>query len=124
MPRGIVRNKPERPRMSVEPRVVEILLASRGRVVTLQEIVNALPEGAHEASVRSAMRKLMKTMHITVISAGNSWRLENESSPDTSDKANPDAGKSLGVFELVGRQKDGTMVARDEDGQLYNLIPQ
>ncbi|AVP41521.1 hypothetical protein SEA_WENTWORTH_82 [Streptomyces phage Wentworth] len=113
-----------RPRMSVEPKVVEHLLASRGRIVTLAELVKALPRGAQEASVRSVMRRLADRMDITVISKGNSWRLENESNPDTSDKANPDAGKSLGLFELVGRKEDDTMVVRDEDGRLYDLTPQ
>lgn len=114
-------NNNERTRMSVEPRVVEILLASRGRVVTLQEIVNALPKGAHESSVRAAMRRLSERMHITVISAGNSWRLENESSPELTEKANPDAGKSLGLFEQVGERQDGTLVVRDEANRLYEL---
>lgn len=114
-------NNNERTRMSVEPRVVEILLASRGRVVTLQELVNALPRGAQEASVRSVMRRLSERMDISVISRGNSWRLEAESSPELTEKANPDAGKSLGLFEQVGERQDGTLVVRDEANRLYEL---
>lgn len=110
-----------RTKMSVEPRIVEILLASRGRVVTLQELMNALPKGAHEGSVRSVMRRLPDRMDITVISRGNSWRLEGESSPELNEKANPDAGKSLGLFEQVGERQDGTLVVRDEANRLYEL---
>lgn len=110
-----------RPRMSVEPKVVEHLLASRGRIVTLAELVKALPRGANESSVRAAMRRLSERMDITVISKGNSWRLEAESSPDLTEKANPDAGKSLGSFEQVGEMQDGSLVVRDEQNRLYAL---
>jgi len=110
-----------RTKMSVEPRIVEILLASRGRVVTLQELINALPKGANEGSVRSVMRRLPDRMAITVISRGNSWRLDDEASPELTEKANPDAGKSLGLFEQVGEMQDGSLVVRDEENRLYAL---
>lgn len=109
------------PKMSVEPKVVEHLLANRGRIVTLSDIMRALPPGAHEGTVRSVMRRLPERMDLTVISRGNSWRLEAETSPDVSEKANPNAGKSLGLFEQVGEMQDGSLVVRDEENRLYAL---
>ena len=119
----MVRGKPAegRKRIVVEPRVVEFMLANRGRIVTIQELMNTLPPGAQAASVRNVVRRLMERMDITVISAGNSWRLEADTKPDTSEKANPDAGKSLGLFEQVGEMQDGSLVVRDEQNRLYAL---
>lgn len=119
----MVRGKPSNggKRIVVEPRVVEFMLANRGRIVTVQELMNALPAGAHQASVRNVMRRLMERMDITVISAGNSWRLEADTKPDLSEKADPAAGKSLGLFEQVGEMQDGSLVVRDEDNRLYAL---
>lgn len=110
-----------RPRMSIEPRLVEHMVANRGRIVQLKELVWLFPGGANEASVRSAMRRLAERMDITIISAGNSWRLEGEEAPSTDEKANPDAGKSLGLFEQVGEMQDGSLVVRDEANRLYAL---
>lgn len=119
----MVRGKPAegRTRIVVEPRVVEFMLANRGRIVTISELMSALPPGAHDASVRNVMRRLMERMDISVISAGNSWRLEADTKPDISEKANPDAGKSLGLFEQVGEMQDGSLVVRDEENRLYAL---
>lgn len=119
----MVRGKPAagRTRVVIEPRVVEFMLANRGRIVTIQELLNALPNGALDASVRNVMRRLMERMDITVISAGNSWRLEADTKPDLTEKANPAAGKSLGLFEQVGEMQDGSLVVRDEDNRLYAL---
>lgn len=119
----MVRGKPAegRTRVVVEPRVVEFMLANRGRIVTIADVMSALPGDAHQASVRNVMRRLMERMDITVISAGNSWRLEADTKPDISERSNPDAGKSLGLFEQVGEMQDGSLVVRDEENRLYAL---
>lgn len=110
-------------RMIVEPTVVEVLRGSMGVVVTLDDLMARLPKGANPASVRGVMRRLVEgdKMDVTVISRGNSWRLESLSRPDLSEKANPDAGKSLGLFEQVGEMQDGSLVVRDEANRLYAL---
>lgn len=110
-------------RMIVEPTVVEVLRGSMGVVVTLDDLMARLPKGANPASVRGVMRRLVEgdKMDVTVISRGNSWRLESLSRPDLSEKANPDSGKSLGLFEQVGEMQDGSLVVRDETNRLYAL---
>jgi len=108
-------------RISTRPTVVEVLSSNVGKVVTISDIMNRLPRGANEASVRNAVRTVMELgMNITVISAGNSWRLESLDASGHSARSNPDAGKSL-VFELVGEKEDGTRVVRDPEGKLYDL---
>lgn len=111
-------------RIQTRPKVVEVLSNNVGRVVTISDIMARLPRGAQEASVRNAVRYLMTDggMNITVISAGNSWRLESLDSSGLSSRANPDAGMSL-VFELVGEKEDGTRVVRDPEGKLYDVTP-
>lgn len=111
-------------RVQTRPVVVEVLSNNVGKVVTIGDIMNRLPKGANEASVRNAVRYLMADggMNITVLAAGNSWRLESLDNSDLSSRANPDAGKSL-VFELVGEKEDGTRVVRDPDGKLYDVTP-
>lgn len=112
-------------RMHVQAKVVEVLFLYEAQAITITDIMNELPEGANVASVRAVMRKLIKSgeMDISVIVAGNSWRLNGLSKPDTSEKANPNAGKSLGLFEQVGERQDGTLVVRDEENRLYELKP-
>jgi hypothetical protein len=111
-------------RIQVRPTVVEVLTNNVGKVVTIRDIMSRLPKGAHDASVRNAVRYLMTDggMNITAIAAGNSWRLESLDSSGLSSRANPDAGMSL-VFELVGEKEDGTRVVRDPDGKLYDVTP-
>jgi len=111
-------------RIQTRPTVVEVLSNNVGKVVTLQDIMNRLPKGAQESSVRNAVRFLMTDggMNITVLSAGNSWRLESLDNSGFPQRANPDAGKDL-HFELVGEKEDGTRVVRDSDGKLYDLVP-
>lgn len=120
MVRGVSNNGK---RMIVEPLVVEILRGNLGVVVTLDDIMSRLPRGANPASVRGVMRRLVEgpVMDVSVISRGNSWRLESLSKPEMSEKANPDAGKSLGLFEQVGEMQDGSLVVRDEANRLYAL---
>lgn len=110
-------------RMVVRPKIIETLLAYEGQIITLSDLMEALPNGANSASVRSVMRQLAESgdMDITVIAAGNSWRLNSLQKPDLSEKANPSAGKSLGLFEQVGEMQDGSLVVRDEDNRLYAL---
>jgi hypothetical protein len=110
-------------RISVRPGVIETLLAYEGQVITLADLLENLPRGAQAASVRSAMRHLIEggEMDITVIAAGNTWRLNSLVKPDLSEKANPSAGKSLGLFEQVGEMQDGSLVVRDESNRLYAL---
>lgn len=112
-----------RQRMSVEPKVVAFLRMNAGIVVTLDDLMGYLPSGANPASVRGAMRRLVEgeELDISVVSRGNSWRLESLGKPDTDEKANPNAGKSLGLFEQVGEMQDGSLVVRDEDNRLYAL---
>lgn len=111
-------------RIQVRPTVVEVLSHNVGKVVTISDIMSRLPKGANPASVRHAVRWLMDEggMCISVISAGNSWRLESLDNSGFSTRANPDAGKSL-VFELVGEKEDGTRVVRDPEGKLYDVTP-
>lgn len=111
-------------RIQTRPTVVEVLSNNVGKVVTIQDILSRLPKGAQPASVRNSVRWLMDEggMNITVISAGNSWRLESLDNSGYNQRANPDAGKSL-VFELVGEKEDGTRVVRDPDGRLYDVTP-
>lgn len=110
-------------RIPTRPTVVEVLSNNVGKVVTLRDIMLRLPAEAQESSVRNAVRKLMELgMNITVLSAGNSWRLESLDTSGFTQRANPDAGKAL-VFEFVGVQEDGTRVVRDADGKLYDLVP-
>src|SRR3546814_154111 len=106
-------------RMIVEPTVVEILRGNLGVVVTLEDLMGRLPRGANPASVRGVMRRLVEgdKMDVTVISRGNSWRLESLAKPESK----PDAGKSLGLFEQVGEMQDGSLVVRDEANRLYAL---
>lgn len=111
-------------RVQTRPTVVEVLSSNVGKVVTIQDIMKRLPKHANPASVRNAVRYLMDEggMLISVISAGNSWRLESLDNSGFNQRANPDAGKDL-HFELVGEKEDGTRVVRDPDGKLYDLVP-
>lgn len=111
-------------RIQVRPTVVEVLSHNVGKVVTINDIMSRLPKGAQPASVRNAVRWLMDEggMLISVISAGNSWRLESLDNSGFPQLANPDAGKDL-RFELVGEKEDGTRVVRDASGKLYDLVP-
>jgi hypothetical protein len=117
-------------RVIVEPSIVEILCSSVGTVVTIDDLMVRLPAGANPASVRKVMQRLIEDgrMDMTVISRGNSWRVDSltsmsipEPEPYMSEKANPDAGKSLGLFEQVGEMQDGSLVVRDEHNRLYAL---
>ena len=117
MARGM--NQDRAKRTIVEPSVIEILLGHQGVPITLDEIMDGLPAGAQEASVRSVMRRLVEgdKMDITVLSRGNSWRLESNNKPEPK----PDTSKSLGLFEQVGEMQDGSLVVRDERNRLYSL---
>lgn len=111
-------------RITTRPTVVEVLSNNVGKVVTIRDIMNRLPHGAQESSVRNAVRWLQTEggMNITTLAAGNSWRLESLDVAGFDQRANPDAGKSL-VFELVGEKEDGTRVVRDPEGKLYDVTP-
>lgn len=122
------------------PQLIEFLVAHEGMVVQIDNMMRALPEGASEGSVRSAMRKIIEdgTFQITTLAAGNSWRIESVTSAPIV-KANPTSGNGdfdnreygkargpvnqiVGPFALLGKMADGAELVRHEPtGQLYTL---
>lgn len=119
MARGM--NQEQGRRMMVEPRIIEFLRTQVGEVVTLEDLIDHLPDGAKESSVRSVMRRLVEgdTMDVIVISRGNSWRVDSLSKPRAKEA---ELKTMVGPLEILGKMEGGAELARDNaSGKLYTL---
>jgi hypothetical protein len=121
-------------RVVFRPQLIEYLLANKGQVITMGELMKALPEGAQEASVRSCMRKMIEEGHfqIRTIAAGHAWSIDGlpaarQEVPGRHAAIDARArtvahGAAIGPFVRLGEMADGSALVRDEnDGALYTL---
>jgi hypothetical protein len=127
-------------RVTFRPQLIDYLLSCKGGVVTMNELMSAMPDGAKESSVRSAMRRMIEEGHfqIRTLAAGHSWAIDglpasqpkSHPAPNVADwgvakarAAKPvPQGVAVGPFVRLGEMADGSALVRDEnDGMLYTL---
>jgi hypothetical protein len=111
-------------RQVVRPKIVKLLMEFEGQLITIEDIMDALPAEAQTATVRSVMRKLMEDgeMDITAVAAGHTWRI---GSIRTKPKAKAEDEKlrlMVGPLEVLGKMEDGSQLVRDNaNGKLFTL---
>ena len=129
--------------------LIAYLMANKGEIVFLDNIMEALPSEAQRSSVRSVMRKFVDEgpFKITVLAAGNCWRVGSEDRAPTvaergiaqnrsaqsmreldqaavnrsNGKADPGVDR-IGPFAVIGEMADGSQLVRLEaTNQMYTL---
>lgn len=123
-------------RIVFRPALIDFLVAHEGMVVSIDAIMRALPEGANQSSVRSAMRQLTEdgTFSIKTLAAGHSWRVDGTNNKPTrkstgnGDFDNRGYSKAtetrtmVGPLEILGKMEGGAELVRDNpSGRLYTL---
>ena len=136
--------------MQVLSSVSKYFLGAVGKTITIEQIMKDL--GLRDEQVRNTVRRLVNEnrMDIDVIAKGHVWRI-NSAQPKAnvevkakeipppanllSDEfGNPKPVKEVKratwertgtweIYEPVGKDKDGSQIVRDEDGNLYRLMP-
>jgi hypothetical protein len=119
--RQVTKGQARKPREARSPKVLEVLRKHRGTDVTIGQIMEET--GFTREQVHSSVHHLItrNALPITAVVRGNVYRYEHSNAGEPKVDAEQEKPERR-LFEEIGTTKNGTVVAQDQDGNLYRVV--